>query len=889
MIGAESIDGLTTDQLGAGILTFLIADVRGYTAFTQAYGDEAGARLTDRFDRVVETVAETWNGRTLELQGDEALVAFSSVRQAVQAAVDLQERCAAETLQDPSLPLHVGVGLDVGESVRVRDDYRGSVLNVAARLCSIARSGYVYSTTRVANLAQRVDGLVFVDRGEVQLKGLAAPVTVMQVCREGQIPPDAPRFSVHVPKITSLPRHPTPFVGREHEVVDLSGMLLRDETRMLTLSGPGGIGKTRLAIEVGSDLAHSFADGVVYVQLASLVDPELVPSAVAGALGLQETGTQPLIETIEEYLRDKRALLLLDNFEHLLAAAPVVSQLLDGPPDVKLLVTSRSVLRLMAEYTYDVRPLALPESANMDVNALAQVDSIVLFLRRARAAKPAFQMTDENAAIIAAICLRLDGLPLAIELAAARVRLLPPAALLSHLDGAHGHTPLRLLTGGARDLPARQQTLRATIDWSYQLLEPDEQQLFADLSVFSGGCTYDAVEAIAGGADASGDVLDGLTSLADKSLIRQENDDDPRFVMLETIREYAAERLTQSGREDQARSLHADFYIALAERADPEMRGPDQAAWLRVLEAEHDNFRGVLRWSLERKDSANAMRLGAALWRFWWTQGHFTEGRRWLEAMLALPAAPAASRARALSGAGNLAWSQGDYARAMHLHEESLALRRELGDGAGVAISLSNLGAVAHQQGDYAAAAGFYGQALEAARQQGDRWGTAAVLGNLGFALMQQGEYDQAVALCEESLELWGALGDQDGASRVLNTLGLLALARGDFATAEDRQQASLRIARDLRQNENVAACLEGLAGVAAARGDAERVVRLAGAAEETRRQLSQRSSPAEQAEQERLLERARAQLGSGFDAAWREGQAMTISQAIAYALAETR
>jgi predicted ATPase len=567
------------------------------------------------------------------------------------------------------------------------------------------------------------------------------------------------------------------------------------------------------------------------------------------------------------------------------AAAPLVAELLAACPGLKVLVTSLAPLHLRGEHEFPVPPLALPDLRRLPpVETLSQYAAVALFIQRVLAVRPDFAVTNENAPAVAEICHRLDGLPLAIELAAARVRLLPPQAMLAHLDRR-----LPLLTGGARDLPARQQTLRRAIDWSYDLLAEAEQALFRRLAAFVGGCTLEAVEAVCNGAgDLQVDALEGVASLVDKSLLQQEAQPDggPRFRMLETIREYGLERLEASGEAEGTRGRHAAFFRALAEQAEPELLGPQQAAWLARLEPEYDNLRAALAWSAERGEAETGLCLGGALWRFWAVRGHLGEGRERLAGLLALAPMRTAARAKALNAVGYLALWQGDYAAAQALHEEGLAIGRELGDRQGIAWSLNNLGLVARLRGDYATARTLCAEALVTYRALGDRTREAFVLNHLGRVAYYQGDHAQARALHEQSLARRREMGDLWGVAHSLSDLADVALAQGDHTAARGLLEEGLALFQELGDRQTSVHCLEGFAALAAAQSQPERAVRLLGAVTAERELIGGPGSPGRRTSLGRLLDTARQSVGAeAYAAAWSDGRAMPLEQAIAYAL----
>ena len=636
----------------------------------------------------------------------------------------------------------------------------------------------------------------------------AALVTAMQ--GERLAAPAAPTAALR-PVLPPVP--PTSLVGRQHEITVarslLSGGDQSGPSRLLTLVGPGGVGKTRLALAIAADLATDFPGGVAWAELAPLGDPALVPGAIASAFGIRDDSASAILEELHH--THLPVLLVLDNCEHVLPAMPLVAQLLATSPSLTILATSRSRLRLRGEREFPVEPLALPGSRPASIVSLAEVaevDSVRLFVARAVDVRPDFALTPENAAAVAAICRQVDGLPLALELAAARVKLLPPAALRSRLQGS-----LAFLTGGARDLPLRHQTLRDTIAWSYGLLIPAEQALFRHLSVFTGGWSIEAMEAF-------GD-LGACASLADQSLLRPlaANGDHPRWTMLETVREYALECLAASGDEHAARTTHATFFLSLAERAEPELTGPDQAIWLDRIETEHDNLRGALSWAVAH-DPGAALRFVAALWRFWYVRGYLREGRNRAEAALAQAGGTLAQRAAAFHTAGDLAQEQGDYHQAVSLLNAGHTAAMQAGDAAIAARCLSGLGFIARNQGDYEAAEGLHQEALALQRELGDQRAIACTLGNLGSLAQNQGAEAQAEHLLTEALVTFRALGDQPLAADIMANLAILANQQGEHARAARLAEEALATYRPLGDRQGAATVLVALANAARGEGD---------------------------------------------------------------------
>jgi len=723
----------------------------------------------------------------------------------------------------------------------------------------------------------------------------------------------------------NLPVQRTGFVGREKEVAAAKELMLRPDVRLVTVTGPGGIGKTRLAVQVASGLVERFPGGTHFVPLSAAGDPGLIASVILQTLGIREAGGQSPLEILKKNLHDSLGspmLLVLDNFEHLVKAAPTVAELLAVGPNLKILVTSRAALHVYGEHEFPVPPLGLPDSRSTpSVEVLSQCPAVALFVQRAVAVKPDFELNQGNAAAVTEICARLDGLPLAIELAAARVKVLSPSSMRTRLASR-----LQLLTGGARDLPQRQQTLRAAMDWSYDLLSAPEQKLFRRLSVFV-GCNLEGVEAV---CDTKGDLdldlLDGMASMVDKSLVQQVEQAkcESWFVMLETIREYALEKLQASGEEALTKRAHAAYCLVLAEEEATERSGPEGAEWLERLTLEHDNFRAGLDWLTETGDAEWGLRLGAALFRFWEMREYLAEGRDRLGKLLKLASAtaPTKTRARALFAAGVLALEQGDYASAdvliaenldvarqlddkqsvavslnalaviardrgdvpaaHSLLAESLELWRELGDQKAVARSLSNLANIVKLQGDNARARSLYAECLAIFRELGDRTGVAWSTNYQGDVARDQGDSAAARTLYEQGLVIFRELDDRWGIAGTLADLGSLAREQGDYPRAHSMYRESIKLFQELDHKRGIARLLECFACAAAVQLEAKRSLRLAAAAAALRQNIGAPLTPAEQTKLEASLRPARQALADTVGAAaWLEGWVLPIEKAI--------
>ncbi len=643
------------------------------------------------------------------------------------------------------------------------------------------------------------------------------------------LPVDFPPLKTLDTHWNNLPIQPTPFIGREQEVAAVAQLLRREEVRLLTLTGPGGIGKTRLALQIATQLSGLFPDGVYFVNLAPIRDPALVVPTIAQALHIKENAEQPMLNLLKAFIRKQRLLLLLDNFEQVVSAATQVADLLISCPELKVLVTSRMVLHVRAEQEFAVPPLSMPDPRHLpDLGVLSQYEAVALFIHRTQAVKPEFQLSNANAPAVAEICKHLDGLPLAIELAAARVKLLPPQALLARL------TPrLSILTSSTRDAPERQQTLRNTIAWSYQLLDAEAQRLFRRLSVFVGGCTLQAIEEISAAFEGEAEqVLEVVASLVDQSLLQQTQQEgkEPRLMMLETIREYGMEALEASGEVEATRQAHATYYLRLAEEAEPELAGPQQVTWLERLEREHDNLRAAMQWLLAQEGTEQgkelALRLGGALLRFWEVRGHWSEGWDFLEwARTGHKGVTVLAQVKVLMAAAYLLdHLKNDTDQAHAFYEESLLRYRELGDTAGIAHALLPLGEIAGRRGNVAVAYSRIEEALALFRAMGDRKGIALSLTNLADVVCQQGEYARAICLNEESLELFRRLGDMEGIIWSLFGLArVLFLSQGDAAQVHTLLEEGLVLSREVGHKLGIAQALSLLGEVSLKQGNASK------------------------------------------------------------------
>jgi predicted ATPase/class 3 adenylate cyclase/Tfp pilus assembly protein PilF len=921
--------------LPTGTVTFLYTDIEG-SARRWEERPAATRAAVDRHFALLRAAVGAHRGRVFRIQGDGLCAAFATAPDALAAALAAQLALHAEPWPEGDA-LRVRMALHTGAAEVQDGDYVGACLNRLGRLLGISHGGQTLLSRITHDLVRESvpAGAGLRDLGAHRLRDLAAPEQLFQLLH-----PDLPEAYPPLRSLdalqNNLPLQLTSFVGREREIGAVGDLL--DAHRLVTLTGTGGCGKTRLALQVAAGLGAVHPDGVWFVDLAPLTDPALVPQVVLAAMGLREAPSRPALATLTDHLGAKTVLLLLDNCEHLVeACARVADALLRACPCLRVLATSREALGVAGETAWRVPSLAVPDpdpGRAEPIGRLAEYEAVRLFVDRAAQVQPAFALTDRNAAAVAQVCRRLDGVPLALELAAARVRVLAVEQILARLDDR-----FQLLTGGSRTALPRQQTLRAALDWSHDLLSEPERALLRRLSVFAGGWTLEAAEAVCAPVDPASprsarlgpsEPLDVLTGLVDKSLVLvDETPAGMRYRCLETIRGYGLERLAEAGEAEPVRRQHAGYFLALAVAAEPHLTGAEQVTWLGRLTAEHDNLRAALRWTQERGQGEMGMRLAGALWRFWMVRGHVREGYERLAALLATgPPSETAPRAKALLGAGVLVHYQGeqttaeqllaeslaayralgdrrgsanaltglgivahalgDDAAARPLHEESLAILRELGDRHGVAVALNNLGQVLTARGDYAAARASYEESLALRRDSGDALGIATALMNLGWLDYLQGDYGAARGRHEESLAISRRVGGRLRVAQSLINLANLARERGEYATARAMYQESLTILTELDNRLDLAEALEGVAALAAVQTEPARAVRLGGAAAALRERIHAPLDPIGQARLDSSLAPARqAQGADGGAAAWAEGRAMTLEQAVAYALSD--
>ncbi len=903
---------------GSGTVTLLFTDIEGSTRLLRELGPRWETELGEH-RRLLREAFDARGGSLVDTAGDGFFYAFPRAREAVLAAVDGQ---VALNAHGWAAPLRVRMGMHTGEPTRTETGYVGLDVHRAARIMAAGHGGQILlsQTTRDLAGADLPDEVGLVDLGEHQLKDLPAPERLYQVNAPG-LQHDFPPLRSIDSRPNNLPRQLTTFVGREREIRQAKGMLA--SAPLVTFTGPGGVGKTRLALEIADELLDDFPEGMWFVDLGPLTDPTFVAPAIANALGVMHAPGQPILDTLVDHLHTQRVLLVIDNCEHVLEeAARTIDALRRGCGSVRVLATSREGLAIDGEMVFAVPSLFVPDPATASEDELIHSDAIRLFVERATSATPGFHITPRNAGAVAQICRRLDGVPLAIELAAARVRALPVEQIAARLDDR-----FRLLTGSNRVTVPRHQTLRQTIDWSYDLLAEDERAAFRRLAVFVGGCSLEAAEAVCVGelVDQYA-VLDLLSRLVDKSLLIADTEGtEARYRQLETVRQYARDRLLETGEAKDALRRHRDWYLAMVARAEPEFfQGAESAEWLARLDHEHDNLRAALQWSLDEPgEEREGLHLAAGLWRFWEIHGHLAEGRSWLERFLEVTSGEvSALRADAYTGAGILAFMLGDQAGASALHQRSLELHRQVGDADGIAFAANNLANAAVLSGDYAAAKELYEQVLPWARergdlrvtgfslvnmaeavalagdpdqaraqyaegianfrQAGDRWGESFALDNMGMMLVRLEQPDEAAALHAQALAISRELGDERGIARALAHMGDVAAHGGDEARARELYTESLQIRRSLGDLPGIASTMEKLASVVT-NDDPRHAAVLLGAAERVRDLIRAPVPRSVREEYEAFRRAVQERLGpDAFDEARTEGRRLSTEAALA-------
>ena len=868
-----------------GTVTFLFTDIVGSTTIAREHRDEWEA-LRARHHAILRSAAEAHNGYVFKDIGDAFCVAFPGPRDAVSAAVAAQRGLETEPWRE--VIIRVRMGIHTGEAELDGADYRGYLtLSFTQRVMHIAHGGQVLLSRTAFDLVedQLPEGIGLRDLGEHRLKDLSRPEHLYQLVVADLPCEFAPLQSLDA-RPNNLPIQLTSFIGRDKDITAVSEML--QHSRLVTLSGVGGTGKTRLALQAAAHVLEHYVDGAWFVELAPISDPSLLPQTIAAALRVPEQPGRPFLQLLKDVLGPKNLLLLLDNCEHLIDTCSEAAEvLLKAAPEVRILATSREALGIAGECIFPVRSMMLPPGSIPSAAAVLQSDAGQLFVERAVAVQPDFRLTDEKAAAVTQICARLDGIPLAIELAAARVKGLSIEQIASRLDDR-----FRLLTGGSRTALPRQRTLQAAIDWSYRLLSEEERALLSGLSVFAGGWTLEASESVcASGSRKSTPVLDLQSRLIDKSLVIADTQSgEPRYRMLETIRQYARDRLLNTQRDfERVMSRHLEYFIGWSEEANLQLRGANQREWLGRMELESDNLRLALEWSMkpEQDPDLGLRLLAAALW-FWWLHGHYSEAKHWIERILGRSSSRRSlAMAHVLSWAGIFLSGQPDQIkRAQAYLEDSLRIGLEHQDKASISWALMMLARLAENQGDSVNAVAFGEQALQASRELGETWYICFALERLGEALRLAGDYDRSKRLYEESLELARRMGTQREIAVLLHNLGHVLLQQGNLEESFSRFWASLQLAKEIGEERRIIMCLEGIAGVFVQAGKLEQAARLFGATANLRGVLGADFEPADHIV---YLRNAAFLQPQELETAWAEGRAMTMEQAIVWALENSR
>ncbi|MGH2657486.1 MAG: adenylate/guanylate cyclase domain-containing protein [Actinomycetota bacterium] len=869
-------------NLPIGTVTFLFTDIEGSTRLLRQLGDRY-REVVDGHGGLLRKAIALGGGTEVHTEGDSFFAVFSTPAGALAAAVQAQRALSAHAWPEDH-SVRVRMGLHTGEAVLGGDDYIGLDVHLAARIAAVGHGGQILVSEATRALVEHTlpDGTSLRDLGRHRLKDIEHPEHLYDLVIDG-LPAEFPAVRTVDAQPTNLPPQRTSFVGREREAAEVRSLLA--EKRLLTLTGPGGTGKTRLALKVAADQLDRFSDGVFFADRSPIVDPALVPSVIAQALLVREEAGRDILDTLADHLRDRHLLLVLDNSEQVIEAGAAIARLVDLAPRLTVLATSRAPFHVSAEHEYQVPPLAVPDPGHMaDLEGVTGSEAVALFTERASAIRPGFQITRQNALEVAEIAVQLDGLPLAIELAASRLRVLSPEALLERLGQR-----LSLLTGGARDLPERQRTLRGTIEWSHDLLQAEERRLFARLGTFTGGWSLEAAEAICGpGLDL--EILNGLGTLVNHSMVRpgEPGDEEPRFTMLETIREFAVERLALSGEEDELRRRHAERFRDLAEEAERHLTREDRLAWLSRLEGEHDNLRAAMDWSERIGDADTGLRTAAAVWRFWLQRGHLSEGRARLERLLAMPGAavPGAVRARALSAHGGITYWQNDYPPMRAAYEEAVDIAREVGDPKLLASALLDLSSIPNLEQDADGAEAILREALATAEEAGDRALTAELWSNIAFLEVLRGNPAGAIELRRRAIEILREEGAVWQAGQYLGGLAMITRMAGDIETARGHLREAIEIHAQDRDQLSISMSLTSFALIANDQGHHERAARLVGAAARMRDELGGGVPPEFVSRWGDPDEDARRALGEdAYRRTRAEGYAMDSEEAVAYAV----
>jgi predicted ATPase/class 3 adenylate cyclase len=913
-------------DLPTGTVTFLFTDIEGSTELWERFPDETRQALV-LHDRIIEEAVSAQNGQLVRPrgEGDSRFAVFTSALEAVCSAANIQRRLM-DDFSDSSIQLRVRIGIHTGTADLRLGDYYGSTVNRCARIRSVGHGGQTLLSQVTSELVREElpQGISLLDLGNHRLKGLGRPENIYQLSLS-DLPAQFPPLNSLSSDNNNLPIPPTPFIGRMREVNEIVQLLKETKVRLLTLTGPGGTGKTRLSLEASRALLEEFAHGVFFVDLASIEDPALTASTIAHTLGVREGGGAPPLENLKAYLSDKKMLLILDNFEQIPAAAPQVAELLSAAPNIKILVTSRIALSIRGEQQYPVPTLKLPDSdTDLDPQHLLDYEAVRLFVQQAQAVRPAFELNQENASTIVKICRRLDGLPLAIEIAAARIKILSPEAILKRLDNS-----LQLLVGGAQDLPERQQTVRSVIDWSYRLLEPEEQTLFARLSVFKGGFTLENAESICN-SDDSLDVFSGVDALLKNNLIRQADSvtDEPRFNILQTIRDYAWEKLGESGEREHIRQRHATYFAQKSEEIGPKLYSGRSGEAINQIEEDHDNYRAAISWELEQTNQIErSTQISIWLVWFWYRHGHFQEGRDWTERILAkmdrLETTPL--QGAVLTAAAVMSMWQGDLAIAAVRGYKAVASLEnnyleflppqvymslgiilinqgkdqeaypmlvqaaeyfdQIGDEWSECTSIVHLANAALGLGQYDDAKKWLNKAMPKIKEIGDEWQMAFAYNNFGEVARTEQRYQEAEEYYRKTQTYYreaDALSDQ---ARSIHTFGYLWLHKGEYKMADACFRESLEKFIELGNKRGIAECLAGLAGLANAQGQHEWALPLLSAAQTQLSAFGAAWWPADRVEIEHTLDSLRSNLeDQRFSDLWKLGETMSLNQAVTYA-----